>query len=67
MKVAVIRDSNGTAIAALHTEPRTLDDGREVKAVFRLLPGQTSAIVEMADDLHGPELLRAAAEARSIS
>jgi hypothetical protein len=50
MKVAVIRDSNGTAIAALHTEPRTLDDGLEV-----------------ADDLHGPELLRAAAEARSIS
>jgi hypothetical protein len=67
MKVAVIRDASGTAVAALHTEPRRLDDGREVRPVFRLLEGQTSAIVEVEDHLHGAELLHAAAKARPAS
>jgi hypothetical protein len=61
MKVAVIRDSNGNAIAALHTEPRILEDGREVTPVFQLRDGQTSEIVEVADHLRGAELLRVAA------
>jgi hypothetical protein len=64
MKFHVIHDQHGKVVAALRATPQKLADGREVKAVVRLNPGQTSKTVDVAGNLRGAELLEHIAKLR---